>query len=418
MADPVFVHIGPPKTGTTYLQAVLWHNRAALKDQGLLVPGRAPVSQFHAVVDLLDRDPTRLGADRTAGAWNALVDEIRAWNGPAVISHENLGFADADRADHAKLSLEAKEVHIVFTAREFARIVPAMWQERLKNRSDDTWADFLATLQGSGHRNAAAFWHQNTGAGLLAWAAGIPAERVHVVTVPPSGAPPTLLWERFASALGIDPASCDTDVPRTNESLGVAESAFLRRFNTVATEIDWDAYRAHVKHFLAPNVLAQRDDSIRLDIRPDEIDPLAARARELVETIESHGFDVVGDLGDLAAPESAGRAPDRDQATDEVADDELLAVAFDAVAGLVGHAEELRLARQDQAAATREARRELREVRRRLDELRAVNHRLHTRLDEAEVRLEHSAVRRAAGRFARRFRWARWLRDRLRRRDR
>jgi hypothetical protein len=414
VADPVFLHIGPPKTGTTYLQAILWNNRATLKDLGVLVPGRSPVSQFHAAVDLLERDPTHVGSDRTAGSWDELVEELRSWSGSAVVSHENLGFADAEQADRAKLSLEAKQIHIVFTAREFSRIVPAMWQERLKNRAQDSWVDYLAVLEGSGARSADGFWHQNTGAGLLAWAAGLPPEQVHIVTVPPSGAPPTMLWERFAATVGIDPASCDTDLPRSNESLGVAESAFLRRFNAVASDVGWDAYRAHVKHFLAPSVLAQREDSARLSVRPDEIDPLAARARRLVDTIEAHGFDVVGDLTDLEppqAPEGSGQDTAVERVTDDVSDSELLAVAFDAVAGLVGHAEDLRQARQEQAAATREVRRELRETRRRLDELRAVNRRLHVKLDAWEGNPQHTALRRAISRFCRRHRWAGWLRD-------
>ena len=417
MADPVFVHIGPPKTGTTYLQAVLWSNRAALKDQGVLVPGRSPVSQFHATVDLLERDPMRVGTERTAGSWDVLLDELQAWDGPAIISHENLGYADGEQADRAKLSLKAKHIHIIFTAREFSRIVPAMWQERLKNRADDTWHDYLDGLKGLGGWKPKAFWHQNTGAGLLAWAAGLPPEQVHIVTVPPSGAPPTLLWERFASVIGVDPSTCNTDVPRSNESLGVVESAFLRRFNSAAADVDWDAYRAHVKHFLAPQVLAQREDSIRISVRPDEISSLTERARELIETIRSHGFDVVGDLDDLTSL-PAPADPDQARAIDDVGDDEALKVSFDAVAGLVAHSEDLRRARQEQAAATKEARRELREARRHLDELRAVNRRLHVRLDAAENVLEHSALRRALSRFARRHAWAGRLRDTVLRRNR
>jgi hypothetical protein len=416
VADPVFVHIGPPKTGTTYLQAVLWSNRAILKDQGVLVPGRSPVSQFHAAVDLLERDPTRVGADRTAGSWVALVDEVRAWTGRAVISHENFGYAEPEQAERAKLAFDAKEIHVVFTAREFSRIVPAMWQERLKNRSDDTWVDYLALLGESGPRTATAFWHQNTGAGLLAWAAGLPPENVHIVTVPPSGAPPTLLWERFASVIGVDPASCTTDVPRSNESLGVVESAFLRRFNTATTDLGWESYRAHVKHFLAPQVLARRVDSARIEVRSEEITPLTERASQLVDAIKTHGFDVVGDLADLVPSAAAASAEGRSgHATDDVTDTELLAVAFDAVAGLADHAEDLRQARQEQVAATRDVRRELRDTRRRLDELRAVNRRLHTRLDLADAELARPPVRRAISRFCDRHRWAGRLRGLFRR---
>ena len=35
----LYLHIGLPKTGTTYLQTILWQNRAALSAQAVLVPG-------------------------------------------------------------------------------------------------------------------------------------------------------------------------------------------------------------------------------------------------------------------------------------------------------------------------------------------------------------------------------------------
>ena len=37
----VYLHVGAPKSGTTYIQGVLEHNRARLADAGVLVVGRA-----------------------------------------------------------------------------------------------------------------------------------------------------------------------------------------------------------------------------------------------------------------------------------------------------------------------------------------------------------------------------------------
>jgi len=37
-APRAVVHVGAPKTGSTYLQAVLWRNRAALRAAGVLYP--------------------------------------------------------------------------------------------------------------------------------------------------------------------------------------------------------------------------------------------------------------------------------------------------------------------------------------------------------------------------------------------
>jgi hypothetical protein len=406
VADPVFVHIGPPKTGSTYLQAILWSNRAALKDQGMLVPKRNPVGQFHAAVDLLNHDSKQVGADHTAGLWDALVDEIRSWDGPAVISSENLSLADDDLADHAKLSLETRQIHVIFSARELSRVALEMWQERLKDRADDTWADYLARLGDASDPAAGEFWHQQAGRGLKAWASGLPAEQVHIVTMP-DGTPSTLLWERFASVLRIDPASCSTNVPVGADTLGIVESALLRRFNAIASGLDWPAYRAHVKQYLAPHVLARRAGSSRLLTPHDEVALFEEHARQLIGLIDFQGFDVVGDLTDLdppAPPEVDGAAG---RASDEVCDEELLLVAFEAMEGLVAHAEELRRARHSETETTRKVRQELRETRRRLDKLRAVNRRLHLSLDDAETQRGRSAFRGAISRLR--------LRDRFRR---
>jgi hypothetical protein len=35
----VFLHIGEPKTGTTFLQQVMWGNRAELAARGVALPG-------------------------------------------------------------------------------------------------------------------------------------------------------------------------------------------------------------------------------------------------------------------------------------------------------------------------------------------------------------------------------------------
>ena len=48
MAERVFVHVGTPKSGTTYLQAGLWAQREALGSHGLLFPGRTPFDQNRA----------------------------------------------------------------------------------------------------------------------------------------------------------------------------------------------------------------------------------------------------------------------------------------------------------------------------------------------------------------------------------
>ena len=44
MARRVYVHVGLPKTGTTYLQHMLWESREALAADGVLFPGETTSS--------------------------------------------------------------------------------------------------------------------------------------------------------------------------------------------------------------------------------------------------------------------------------------------------------------------------------------------------------------------------------------
>src|SRR5262249_22208570 len=130
----VFLHIGAPKTGTTYLQNILFSNRTALRRDGLLYPGNAVRSHFWASQDLRDMAFHGYVEPQVSGAWDRLVGEIRNFGGAAIIDHEILAAASAAQIDRALADLDFADVHIVLTARDIARQLPAAWQERIKNR--------------------------------------------------------------------------------------------------------------------------------------------------------------------------------------------------------------------------------------------------------------------------------------------
>ncbi len=94
MARRVFLHVGLPKTGTTYLQTMMWHNRSRLRDQGFLYPGSIRMDHYRAWQDV------RLGprTGRATGAWERLREEIDAWDGDALLSHEFFSMATPAQA--------------------------------------------------------------------------------------------------------------------------------------------------------------------------------------------------------------------------------------------------------------------------------------------------------------------------------
>jgi hypothetical protein len=334
----VFLHIGEPKTGTTSLQQVMWRNRAELAAQGVVLPGHHPQDHFRASQDL--RGVPKLASDPAGswtGEWEILARQAQQAPKTAVISHELFSAADAEQADRAVRSLLPAEVHVVLTVRDMATLLPAEWQETVKHRSTRGWEDWLGDVidreSVSEDRRQWWFWRvHDTLAILDLWSRHVPPERVHVIITPPRGSDGALLWQRFASLLGVDPGRVDLSRARPNASLGLPEIEFLRRLNqALPAEVpDW-FYMWNVKEAVAHRTLAARPRSGPLVLPPEREAWARAQADQLVAGLADSKYDIVGDLGELV-PRPSGAAATRpeNEPTEQV-----LAAAVDAAAALV-----------------------------------------------------------------------------------
>ncbi len=320
----IYLHIGPPKTGTTYLQDVVWRNRQRLRRAGVSLPGSRSTDHFHAALDLRDIQFGGYDNPEAHGAWPRLVAETaRAGTAKALISHELLAGATPDEIARLARDLASHELHVICGARDLARQLPAVWQESLKNRRSRTFDAFLATTLRRAHhdRDVAVFWRgQDTVRTLERWSAVVSPDRIHVVTLPQSGAAaPQPLWSRFAQALGIAPDGFDLDVLRSNPSLSQESAEVLRRLNQALPEdMSWPAYARLVKRRFAVRAQALQGGSrLRLPIKHRE--ELMVRSMEIRTGLARGGFDVIGELDDLIPVDSAFTAetgPTPDMVTD------------------------------------------------------------------------------------------------------
>ncbi|MGH3277259.1 MAG: hypothetical protein ACRDNZ_23380 [Streptosporangiaceae bacterium] len=334
----VILHIGEPKTGTTFLQQVMWRNREELAGAGVLLPGRHAQDHFRAQNDL--RGLTKLPGDPAeswAAEWDVLARQAAHTPGVCVISHELFSAADAGQAQRAIESLRPARVHVVLTVRDMASLLPAEWQESVKHRTTRAWTDWLADVidieSVAPDRRQHWFWRVHDTLEILAiWSRLLPPEQVHVITVPPQGSGNALLWERFAGLLGVDPASVDTSRARPNASLGVAETEFLRQLNmALSPEIpDW-FYMWNVKEPLAHQALAARPRGQRLVLPGDRSAWTASQAEILIAGLRESRCDVIGDLDELR-PRPASAPAVR---PDEAPASELLSAAVAATAAAV-----------------------------------------------------------------------------------
>jgi len=341
----LFLHIGLPKTGTTTLQARFAANRDALREAGVLYPFVRPDGMFHAAVEVLNWFPRwGLDPDQLNGTWAEFCRRARQYDGRTLVSHEVFGRAQPRHIEKAMAEVGDLELHVVATARDLSRQVTAVWQERVKNGHDYTFAQFLdregVTRIQPAKRARAYFWReQDLTSVLKRWEQFVPAERIHVVTCPPAGGDPEELIRRFASVLDLDPALLDSATRAENPSLGAAQVELLRRVNEALDgSLDRRDYSTVVKRFFAQNVLTEH--RTERATTPERLrGPLTKVARAWVDDIESHGWHVYGDLADLTSMQfdQTGVEPGDVPAEDVyAATPELIARLLEEVAALRG----------------------------------------------------------------------------------
>lgn len=330
-ARQLFVHVGLQKTGTSYLQAALLNSREELARQGLDLVPPTKHEAFELMLVVRDRyaDQRDAAADeRRLRRFREQLDE--APGDRAVLSQESLAAAGPRQVDRLLEVCADREVHVVATVRDLARQLPSLWQEQVKAGATAAYPDFLREVQdlereGSG-RNP---WiHLDPPQVLARWARAVPASRIHVVTVPPSGSPTTVLLERFAGVLGVDPGGLRPEDRPSNSSLGHVQAELLRRVNAELGDgvRGTRAYGAAVKRgfgakYLAPQPGA-RKTRVPADLRP-WCDAVTERQ---AEELRAAGYRIAGTLEDLRCPESAF--------ADEVAEPTEAEVAASSVAAL------------------------------------------------------------------------------------
>jgi hypothetical protein len=300
MAQRVVFHIGLMKSGTTFIQGRLNANRARLADQEILFPGPTWARHVRAVSDLMQ------AKNRKPGSWASLAEEINDYPGTAVVSMEYLAPLGARRIAALSRSFPDTEIRVAVTVRDLGRSVPAMWQEAVKNRRTWEWPEYVRAIESGGDAGKR-FWRQQHSARIVRrWAAGVGADNVYVVTVPPPGSPGETLWNRFGEVAGIGDDTWD-EAPRANESLGAASALVLRELNLATTDLTLNAYKKRVKA-LAKHVMSTRrgeEDPIGFTV-PDW---LSQESKKIRTQLQRSGAHVVGDLDELAPLDVAGVDP-------------------------------------------------------------------------------------------------------------
>ncbi|MGI8578413.1 MAG: hypothetical protein ACR2KG_10980 [Nocardioidaceae bacterium] len=301
----VFFHVGAPKTGTTYLQSVLFQNRHKLAKAGVLYPYTDPGQHFRSAQDFRGVGWGGGSADEFAGEWEIVAERVRRWNGHTIIcSNELLSGSSVERIESSAATLGDVEVNVIYSARDLARQLVSDWQEHIKHRHTITLEKFVDDLIELGldapEPFGQFFWGMHDAAYVLdRWSSVAPAESIHVVTLPQSGGPKSALWQRFCAATGLDAADYDTKSSKANASMGVAETELVRRMNFGVAEMAPHIYDSLVRCYLAEEVLSSGGQSARITLPPGRCDWVSQRSEQLIKELRGAGYSVYGDLTEL-----------------------------------------------------------------------------------------------------------------------
>lgn len=338
----VYLHIGAPKTGTTYLQHVLFKNREALAADGVLYPYSAVEQSFRSAHDFCGTTWFGHGSDRFRGEWDRVAVATREWEGSTVIiSSELLAAARPEQIRSRLALLEPAEMHVVFSARDLARQLVSDWQEQVKHKHTVTLERFVDDLVELGVEApepfGRLFWGMHDAAAVLgSWAQTVPPERIHVITLPPPDGQPGALWTRFCAVTGLEPRGYDLSARRANASMGVLETELVRRMNRRLRKMDGNSYDVLVRLFLAEKVLG--GGTTRLTLPPHRATWASERSRTLIDELKVAGYRVEGDLEDLMPS-----PPDTDYVSPtSLSDGDLGPVAITAATALLKQAGKLR----------------------------------------------------------------------------
>lgn len=333
-APDVVLHIGAMKSGTSFVQSVLGRNLSALTEMDVLWVDW--FQQRDAVEELM---AARRQRGDGSPRWDELAARVRDYSGRSIISMEFLSFAGAGVARYAVESLAPRRVRVVLTVRDLARVLPAQWQETTQNRRSWTYRQYLHEVSRFGSMRTACgahFWHRHYWPTILRrWGAHVAPEDLVLVTVPPRGAAPCVLWERFVRAAGIEAADVSL-AGFDNDSLGAASAELMRRVSQHAVDkaLTADEYRI-LKTLLAKRVLVERRHEEPALVLPMRSHGWARRkTSRMLRHVRKISPHVIGDLDDLRPqfePAGSRRVTEDPSA---LTSSEVLDAALDGVAGL------------------------------------------------------------------------------------
>ncbi len=301
----ILVHIGPPKTGTTAVQAAFDEARARAAAQGVHYAGRRRHS-IAAVQAMLHRRGIKAETVPPMHLWNRLLGEIHdAAPSRVVLSSEFFADATPDRIQAVVEALGPDRVHVVVTLRPLSRIIPSQWQQYIQSGMRTSYGSWLdAMLNRPPGKLSPSFWHRHRHDELIArWAAVVGPDRVTAIVV--DEVDREMVLRQFEQLTGLQQGTLRLQASLQNRSLTAQEVEAVRALNVAFAAAGLRRpLHAEIVNFGATEYLKRvppEPGLTRVELPAWSAPRVTEISHQIVAGIRDSGVGVIGDLDRLTA---------------------------------------------------------------------------------------------------------------------
>ncbi|MGQ0623096.1 MAG: hypothetical protein ACT4PP_00330 [Sporichthyaceae bacterium] len=309
------LHIGTPKSGTTYLQRAAAANREALLAAGARYPGTA-INHRIPVLALMGQEMGWGGAERlpSPAKWKQLMAEVEADRTRRIyLSNESATLCDDAQAERFMAGL-GPNTHVLITLRGYGALLGSNWQQHVKTGAKISFEKWLRAVLADPPTTDVGLAYDrriNLSAVVDRWVRVAGAERVTVVIADKRR--PTFLTDVLADLLGVPRevlAAESSDGFSANRSMSYPEVEMIRALNEVVRSggrTDWAQYSMLVRTGATARMLAMRspakgEPSVVL---PEWAAAIAEpRSRAHADAVEASGARIIGSVQSLYEPVS------------------------------------------------------------------------------------------------------------------
>ena len=243
----LFVHISPPKTGTTAVQYAAKQARDVLVKRAAIdyiTSAEHEVHALHATLDLIGSRTLNAqdlaNMKESKGSWSRLKDSIlKSQAESGFISSEALAAFNAEDILKFKHELMPMAFHLVITTRSLLELIPSQWQQWVRGGKQESLEQFVQqVIQEYKSPANSYFWNiHNTAEVAQRWMSGLQPDHVHLIAVSKKSPGQTFL--QFEQVLGItEPILNIETAEHGNLSLSLEEATFIQLLRRAANDVN------------------------------------------------------------------------------------------------------------------------------------------------------------------------------------